>query len=96
MEGFSHLSGVATLRLDTDACTGCGICVTVCPHQVLELSGTKAEIRDFDACMECGACMVNCPAGAIWVDAGVGCASGLINEWLAGLRGGRGTGGGCC
>jgi ferredoxin len=45
--------------------------------------------------MECGACAMNCPDGAIRVDAGVGCASGLINEWLQ-ERKLRRPGGDCC
>jgi len=36
--------------------------------------------------MECGACALNCPVKAIRVDAGVGCAGGLINQWLAGFN----------
>ena len=82
MKGFSYLRNVATLNLDQSACTGCGRCVEVCPHQVFSLSGNCAQISDIDACMECGACARNCPVAAIQVDAGVGCASGIINEWL--------------
>jgi hypothetical protein len=32
--------------------------------------------------MECGACSRNCPAGAIAVEAGVGCAAAVINGML--------------
>ena len=63
-------------------CIGCGRCLEVCPHQVFVLEGKRARIQDRDACMECGACALNCPVKAISVDAGVGCAAGLINEWL--------------
>ena len=82
MKGFSYLHNVATLELDTATCVGCSRCLEVCPHQVFSLVENKARIIDFDACMECGACARNCPAAAINVDAGVGCATGLINEWL--------------
>ena len=82
MKGFSYLRNVTTLELDPETCIGCGRCLEVCPHQVFSLTGNKARIIDFDACMECGACARNCPAAAIRVDAGVGCAAGLINEWL--------------
>jgi NAD-dependent dihydropyrimidine dehydrogenase PreA subunit len=82
MKGYSYLRNVATLHLDQAACIGCGKCEEVCPHQVFSLSGKRAQISDFDACMECGACAKNCPVAAIQVDAGVGCASGIINEWL--------------
>ncbi len=82
MKGFSYLHNVATLELDPETCIGCGRCLEVCPHQVFSLAENKARTIDFDACMECGACARNCPAAAIRVDAGVGCAAGLINEWL--------------
>ena len=95
MKGFCYLKNVATLKLDQLVCIGCGRCLEVCPHQVFELALKKAAIRDPDACMECGACALNCPVKAITVDAGVGCASGMINEWLS-ERNLRAPGGGCC
>ena len=95
MNGFQYLQNVATLELDQTACIGCGRCVEVCPHQVFALTVKRAAISDLDACMECGACAKNCPATAIRVDAGVGCATGLINEWLR-ERKLRIPGGNCC
>lgn len=95
MKGFRYLSSVATLELDPQACIGCGRCVEVCPHQVFVIRGKKAELADLDSCMECGACAVNCPVTALTVDAGVGCASGMINEWLQGLNLGRTGSAGC-
>ena len=82
MKGFRYLANATTLGLDVPTCIGCGRCVEVCPHQVFQVTDKKARIIDRDACMECGACQRNCPVNAISVDAGVGCASGLINEWL--------------
>ncbi len=84
-----YIKGVVTLKLDTEACTGCGMCVQVCPHRVFELREKKAVVGDRDACIECGGCSGNCPADAISVSAGVGCAKGLINTAL-------GRGGDCC
>lgn len=95
MKGFRYLRNVATLDMDRAACMGCGRCVEVCPHQVFALAEKRVVISDFDACIECGACAKNCPVTAIKVDAGVGCASGLINEWLRERRI-RGVGGECC
>jgi NAD-dependent dihydropyrimidine dehydrogenase PreA subunit len=82
VKGFRYLQDVVTLELDEGRCIGCGRCFEVCPHQVFELHGKKARLADRDACMECGACAKNCPVAAIRVEAGVGCASGLINSWL--------------
>ena len=95
MRGFDYLKNVATLKLDRETCIGCGRCVEVCPHRVFTVRELKAVIVAFDSCMECGACARNCPVAAIQVDAGVGCASGLINEWRRSLKLGRGSGG-CC
>jgi NAD-dependent dihydropyrimidine dehydrogenase PreA subunit len=95
MKGFRYLRNVATLELDQDACIGCGRCAEVCPHQVFKVAEKLATVSDLDACMECGACAKNCPVAAIRVDAGVGCATGLINEWLS-ERHLRSSGGDCC
>jgi NAD-dependent dihydropyrimidine dehydrogenase PreA subunit len=96
MRGFAYLRNVATLHLDRETCIGCGACAQLCPHQVFVIEGKKARIVQFDACMECGACALNCPVRAIAVDAGVGCASGMINEWLANLKIVKKDVGGCC
>ena len=77
-----YLSGVVTLELDEEKCVGCGMCLTVCPHEVFSLNNGRAVIKDRDACMECGACAVNCPVEALKVQAGVGCAAALINTAL--------------
>lgn len=96
MRGFRYLKDVATIALDRGACIGCGRCPEVCPHQVFVMAGRKAELVDRDACMECGACALNCPVKAITVESGVGCASGMINEWLREHRMGHLGGGSCC
>jgi len=82
MKDFRYLPGVSTLMLDKDACIGCGMCATVCPHGVLALENKKAEVVDRDGCMECGACALNCPVDAIGVKPGVGCAAAIIKSWI--------------
>ncbi len=96
MKGFRYLKNVTTLKLDQAACVGCGRCLEVCPHQVFAVTEKKAAIIDRDACMECGACALNCPVKALSVDAGVGCASGMINEWLREHNLAKAGAGGCC
>lgn len=88
MKGFDYLHGVVTLELDQETCIGCEICTGVCPHLIFKMNPAtgKAAIVNRDTCMECGACALNCPVKAISVDAGVGCASGMINKWLAGFN----------
>jgi len=96
MNGFRYLDNVVTLQLDPSKCVGCGRCLEVCPHQVFAADGKKVRFIDRDACMECGACALNCPVKAITVDAGVGCASGMINEWLHEHNLKKVSAGGCC
>jgi ferredoxin len=90
MENSIYLKNVATVKLNEDKCTGCGMCLDVCPHEVFKMNGKRVIIQNRDACMECGACSKNCPADAIFVQSGVGCAAAVINSML-----GR-NGGDCC
>src|SRR4030042_5854687 len=82
MNRLIYLKDVTTLRISEEKCIGCGMCVTVCPHEVLNLPNGKVQIVNRDACMECGACAQNCPVNAIAVKAGVGCAAAVINSAL--------------
>ena len=84
MTGLRYLEDVVTLRLDAEKCTGCGMCLDVCPHGVLARSERKVRLADRNACIECGACARNCPAGALTVKAGVGCAGAIVHAWLTG------------
>ena len=81
---MKYLKNVSTLKLDAEKCTGCGVCVEVCPRGVLERHNRKAIITDLDACIECGACQRNCAFGALSVEAGVGCAAALISAMIRG------------
>lgn len=83
---MQYLKNVTTLKLNNDLCTGCGMCVIVCPHSVFVMNKGKACIVDIDDCMECGACVLNCRFEAVWVKSGVGCASGIINGILNGTE----------
>lgn len=78
MDAQLYLRNVSTLTYDASKCTGCRLCVDVCPHQVFEMLDKKAVVRDRDKCMECSACVNNCRSGAIYVKQGVGCASAVI------------------
>jgi ferredoxin len=82
MAKMGYLRDVVSLEIDPDKCNGCGICLKVCPHEVLSRHGKIVQVLDRDACMECGACAKNCEPEAIRVRAGVGCAAAVLNVVL--------------
>ncbi len=45
-------------------CTGCGVCVDVCPNDAIQVVNDLAHI-DQDLCQECESCLDACPPGAI-------------------------------
>lgn len=79
-----YLKNVVTLKLNEERCTGCGMCMNVCPHNVFEIQNGKSHIIAKDSCMECGACAKNCAFSAIEVQSGTGCAYAIISGRLTG------------
>lgn len=51
--------------VETALCTGCGICLDVCPHQVLEIVDDIAKLTKPEACDGSGDCVEACPVQAI-------------------------------
>ena len=51
-------------RVDPEKCTGCGLCVEVCPVEAIRLEGGVAVV-DPKACTGCGTCVDECPNGAL-------------------------------
>jgi len=86
MFGLTYLKNVSTLELEQSKCTGCRMCVNVCPHAVFMMEDKKAKIVNKDACMECGACALNCADEAIFVQSGVGCAAAVIQGAIKGTE----------
>lgn len=53
-------------RINRDWCKGCGICVALCPKQVLELDQSdKAVAVRLEDCICCKLCEIRCPDLAI-------------------------------
>ena len=60
--------------IDRDRCKGCGLCVTVCPKNVLEISkkiNTKGYFPAYqerpEDCIFCAICCTMCPDVAITI-----------------------------
>lgn len=58
--------------IDLDRCKGCGLCVSVCPKKVLEISTNVNDKGYFSAyqerpegCVFCSTCCIMCPDAAI-------------------------------
>ena len=72
LKGYSIHKGddeVAKVMIEKDTCKGCGLCVTVCPKNILRLSETEInakgyspiEVTDMSLCIGCAACARMCP-----------------------------------
>jgi heterodisulfide reductase subunit C len=56
------------LSINADLCSGCGICVSLCPFEALELQKRDDKYvanLAIESCRGCGTCSAACPAGAI-------------------------------
>lgn len=57
-----------TTTIDETLCTGCGLCVEVCPKETITMEGVKAVVTGRES-LNCGHCMAVCPTGAVKVAA---------------------------
>ena len=53
----------AVALIDPKKCTGCGICLSMCPANAIELE--RYAVVDDQLCIGCGACVSQCPTQAI-------------------------------
>jgi len=67
---------MAKVTFDEEYCKGCGLCVSVCPKKILEISKTKsndkgyfvAQMTDKSQCIACAFGATMCPDCVIKVE----------------------------
>jgi NAD-dependent dihydropyrimidine dehydrogenase PreA subunit len=61
-----HVSQMADLCKQSDACVLCGECETTCIYNVFKVDKSKNQVSiDEDKCWSCGFCVGICPTGTI-------------------------------
>jgi tetrahydromethanopterin S-methyltransferase subunit A len=63
------------LRIDEDRCSGCGICIKICPQKVFDIKTTGNRKLPIlvaeEKCSRCRTCEEKCPDGAIEIHEGM-------------------------
>ena len=57
-------SAIVYPKVDSELCTGCGVCIDICPTNAIVLKDEKAFIMN-DLCRNCKKCVRACPSEAI-------------------------------
>jgi ferredoxin len=58
---------IPEIKVNEDLCSGCGVCVAVCPYEASKLETSEDKLKsaiDDSKCKRCGVCITVCPAGA--------------------------------
>jgi 2-oxoglutarate ferredoxin oxidoreductase subunit delta len=58
---LSNSRKLKEIKVRTEWCKGCGICVYVCPKKVFEMKRFKVVVAHPEACIVCGRCEEACP-----------------------------------
>lgn len=88
-----HEERLLKVVLENEKCTGCGICVNVCPGNCFIIEGKpkKAVTAGAERCVQCSACIVQCPADALYFASGSGnvILPDIIRKYKLNMMGGR-------
>lgn len=52
------------ITFDLDNCTGCEMCMDLCPEGAVSMKDGKPQLNR-EKCVECGLCAEECPEGVI-------------------------------
>jgi len=59
-------SKTMAIEIDENKCTGCGICVQVCPVEAITVE--RVATINPETCTGCGSCVAECPSEAIFAE----------------------------
>ena len=67
---------MARIIVDDHFCKGCGLCVDICPQEIIELDSSKITAKGYNPaicidetkCTGCSFCAMMCPDVAIMVE----------------------------
>jgi len=68
------------LRIDSDACIGCGVCEEVCSFGAIRVGDEGYAVVD-ESCTLCGTCVDNCEAEALTIDRAEKAANSDLDQW---------------
>jgi 2-oxoglutarate ferredoxin oxidoreductase subunit delta len=62
------------VKVDPNYCKGCGLCIDLCPKNIMGMSGKfndkgmpLAECKSIEDCIGCKSCAITCPDAAITI-----------------------------
>jgi electron transfer flavoprotein alpha subunit len=67
------------LRIDIEACIGCGVCEEECTFSAIEVIDGVAVVNE--KCTLCGSCVDSCEVGALSIEAKEKAAQADLGEW---------------
>jgi len=56
------------LEVDSNLCSGCGVCEEICPVDAIRLDENGRPYLKYDECWYCGSCEEECPTDALTVE----------------------------
>ncbi len=65
LSSATTLVGGVVAEIDLVRCTGCAVCVEVCPYQAISLNEDNKAVVNESLCKGCGTCAASCRSGAV-------------------------------
>lgn len=61
---YLNKSDFESYAINVNACSGCELCLTLCPVNAIKKFGSVVQI-DQDECVRCGFCKIVCPLNSV-------------------------------